>query len=214
MKMDNIIVAGEPCLVIRNPLIPRTLLCNSLLQPLLSRLKSAEEFAAFVSEPCIAPRGLDVVLVTAFWPRCVFNRTSEEAVIRPLQIIKPQHLMLVERELYMKLTKKSCLFGDFLDSLLLHNEDSRKIGELLIKVRSWIRENKSYGLFFLTEVRGMEEFCDQATGIFEIVVKAEVETEQDEPVLSFTIMKHPNIAEIHKRIEVAFEKGQPKRRRD
>jgi hypothetical protein len=213
MEMDEIIVAGEPCLVIRSPLIPRTLLCNSLLQPLLSRLKGPEEFVAFVSEPCVAPHGLDVVLVTAFWPRCVFNQASEEAVNRPVQTIKPQHLMLVERELYMKLTKKSCLFGDFIDSLLLHNEDRRKVGELLSKVRSWIKDNKSYGLFFLTEVRGMEDFIDQATGIFEIVVKAEVETKQDEPLLRFTIMKHPSIAEIDKKIEVAFEKGQPKRRR-
>jgi len=213
MEMDEIIVAGEPCLVIRNPLIPRTLLCNSLLQPLLSRLKGPEEFVAFVSEPCVAPQGLDVVLITAFWPRCVFNQASEEAMGRPLQTIKPQHLMLVERELYMKLTKKSCLFGDFLDSLLLHNEDRRKVGELLSKVRSWIRANKSYGLFFLTDVRGMENFVDQTASIFEIVVKAEVETKQDEPLLRFTIMKHPNIAEIDKKIEVAFEKGQPKRRR-
>jgi len=120
--------------------------------------------------------------------------------------------MLVERELYMKLTKKSCLFGDFLDSLLLHNEDRRKVSELLSKVRSWIGDNKSYGLFFLTEVRGMEDFIDQAASIFEIVVKTEVETEQDEPLLCFTIMKHPNIAKIDKKIEVAFEKGQPKRR--
>jgi hypothetical protein len=213
MEMDEIIVASEPCLVIRSPLIPRTLLCNSLLQPLLSRLKGPEEFVAFVSEPCIAPPDLDVVLVTAFWPRCVFEQASEEAVSRPLQTIKPQHLMLVETELYMKLTKKSCLFGDFIDSLLLHNEDRRKVSELLSKVRSWIRENKSYGLFFLTEARGMEDFVDQTAGIFEIVVKAEVETEQDEPLLRFTIMKHPNIAEIDKKIEVAFEKGQPKRRR-
>jgi hypothetical protein len=213
LEMDEIIVAGEPCLVIRNPLIPRTLLCNSLLQPLLSRLKGPEEFVAFVSEPCVAPPSLDVVLVTAFWPRCVFNQTSEEAVSKPIQTIKPQHLMLVERELYMKLSKKSCLFGDFLDSLLLHNEDRKKVGELLSKVRSWIKDNKSYGLFFLTEVRGMEEFSDQATGIFEIVVKAEIETEQDEPLLRFTIMKHPSIAEIDKKIEVTFEKGRPKRRR-
>jgi hypothetical protein len=213
MQMDEIIVAGEPCLVIRNPLIPRTLLCNSLLHPLLSRLKSAEEFVAFVSEPCIAPQGLDVVLVTAFWPRCVFDQASGEAVSRPVQTIKPQHLMLVERELYMKLTKKSCLFGDFLDSLLLHNENRRKVSELLSKVRSWIRDNKSYGIFFLTEMRGMEDVTDQTAGIFEIVVKAEVKTEQDEPLLRFTIMKHPNISEIDKKIEVAFEKGQPKRRR-
>jgi hypothetical protein len=121
--------------------------------------------------------------------------------------------MLVERELYMKLSKKRCLFGDFIDSLLLHNEDRKKVSTLLSKVRSWMRENKSYGLFFLTEVRGMEEFADQATGIFEIVAKAEIETEQDEPLLRFTIMKHPSIAEIDKKIEVAFEKGQPKRRR-
>jgi hypothetical protein len=76
-----------------------------------------------------------------------------------------------------------------------------------------MRDNKSYGIFFLTEVRGMEDVTDQAAGIFEIVVKAEVETEQDEPLLRFTIMKHPNIAEIDKKVEVAFEKGQPKRRR-
>jgi len=213
LEMDKIIVAGEPCLVIRSPLIPRTLLCNSLLQPLLSRLKSAEEFVAFVSEPCVAPEGLDVVLVTAFWPRCVFNQVSEGAVSRPVQTIKPQHLMLVERELYLKLSKKSCLFGDFLDSLLLHNKDKRKVCGLLSKVRTWIRDNKSYGLFFLTEVRGMEDFIDQAAGIFEIVVKAKVETKHDEPLLSLTIMKHPNIAEIDKKIEVVFEKGQPKRRR-
>jgi hypothetical protein len=211
--LDEIIVAGEPCLIVRSPLIPRTLLCNALLSPLLSRLKSPNEFVAFVSEPCVAPQGLDVVLVTAFWPRCVFNQASEEAIGRSMQTIKPQHLMLVERELYMKLTKKSCLFGDFIDSLLLYNEDRRKICELLSKVRSWIRENKSYGLFFLTEVRGMEDFIDQAAGIFEIVVKAKVETEHDEPLLSLTVMKHPNIAEIDKRIEVVFEKGQPKRKR-
>jgi hypothetical protein len=213
MEMDEILVAGEPCLVIRSPLIPRTLLCNSLLQPLLSRLKSPEEFVAFASEPCIAPQGLDVVLVTAFWPRCVFNQASEETVSRPLQTIKPQDLMLVERELYMKLTKKSCLFGDFLDSLLLHNEDKRKVSGLLSKVRSWIRDNKLYGVFFMTEVRGMEDFTDQAAGIFEIVVKAEVETKGDEALLRFTIMKHPNIAEIDKRIEVVFEEGRPKPRR-
>jgi hypothetical protein len=210
--MDEIIVAGEPCLVIRSPLIPRTLLCNSLLQPLLSRLKSPEEFVAFVSEPCVAPQGLDVVLVTAFWPRCVFDQT-QEAVSRPVQMIKPQDLMLVERELYMKLTKKSCLFGDFLDSLLLHNEDKRKVSGLLSKVRSWIRENKLYGVFFMTEVRGMEDFTDQTAGIFEIVVKADVETKGDEPLLRFTIMKHPKIAEIDKRIEVVFEEGRPKSRR-
>ena len=126
--MDEIIVSGEPTLVIRSPLIPRTLLCNSLLHPLLSQLKSPEDFVAFVSESCIAfPKSLDVVLVTAFWPRCVFNQVSQGAVSRPVQTIKPQHLMLVERELYLKLTKKSCLFGDFLDSLLLHNDDKRKV---------------------------------------------------------------------------------------
>jgi hypothetical protein len=213
MEMEEIIVAGEPCLVIRSPLIPRTLLCNSLLQPLLSQLKGPEEFVAFVSEPCIAPQNLDVVLITAFWPRCVFNQVSEETNSRAVQTIKPQQLMLVERELYMKLTKKSCLFGDFIDSLLLHNEDKRKVSELLSKVRSWIKDNKSFGLFFLTDVRGMEDFIDQTASIFEIVVKAEVETEEDEPLLRFTIMKHPNIAKIDKKIEVAFEKGQPKRRR-
>jgi len=211
--MDEILVTGEPCLLIRSPLIPRTILCNTLLQPLLSRLKSAEEFVAFVSEPCVAPLGLDVVLVTAFWPRCVFEQATGESMSRPLQTIKPQHLMLVERELYMKLTKKRCLFGDFLDSLLLHNEDRRKVYGLLSKARSWIRENKSYGLFFLTDVRGMEDVIDQAAGIFEVVVKAKVETEQDEPLLSLTIMKHPNIAEIDKRVEFVFEKGQPKQRR-
>jgi len=120
--------------------------------------------------------------------------------------------MLVERELYMKLTKKSCLFGDFLDSLLLYNEDKSKICRLLSKVRTRIRENKSYGLFFMTEVRGMEDVIDQAAGIFEIVVKAKVETKHDEPLLSLTIIKHPNIAETGKKIEVVFEKGQPKRR--
>ena len=214
LDMDDIIVAGEPCLVIRSPLIPRTLLCNSLVSPLLSQLKRPEEFVAFVSEPCVAvPQGLDVVQVSAFWPRCVFDKASERDVSRSVQTIKPQHLMLVERELYLKLTKKRCLFGDFLDSLLLHNEDRRKVFGLLSKVRSWIRENKSHGLFFLTEVRGMEDVIDQAAGIFEIVVNAKIETKGDEPLLSFIIMKHPNIAEIDKRIEVVFEKGQPKQRR-
>ena len=211
--MDKILVAGEPCLVIRSPLIPRTLLCNVLLHPLLSQLKSAEEFVAFVSEPCVAPPGLDVVLVTAFWPRCVFDQANEDDVSRSAPTIKPQQLMLVERELYMKLIKKRCLFGDFLDSLLLHNEDKRKVSELLSKVRSWIRENKSYGLFFLTEVRGLEDFLDQAAGLFEIVVNAKIETKGDEPLLIFAILKHPQIAEIEKRIEVVFEKGQPKKRR-
>ena len=212
MEMDEIIVAGEPTLVIRNPLIPRTLLCSSLLHPLLSQSKSFEDFVAFVSESCIAfPKSLDVVLVTAFWPRCVFDQESEKAIDRRVQTIKPQHLMLVERELYMKLTKKSCLFGDFLDSLLLHNEDKRKVSGLLNKVRTWIRENKTYGLFLLTEARGIEDFVDQAASIFEIVVKAEVETEQDESLLIFTIMKHPNIEEMDKKIQVLFEKGQPKR---
>ena len=210
--MDEIIVAGEPALVIRSPLIPRTLLCSSLLHPLLSQSKSSEGFVAFVSESCIAfPKSLDVVLVTAFWPRCVFDQESEKTIDRPLQTIKPQHLMLVERELYMKLTKKNCIFGDFLDSLLLHNEDKGKVSGLLSKVRARIRENNSYGLFLLTEARGIEDFVDQAAGIFEIVVKAEVETEQDEPMLSFTIMKHPNIAAMNKKIEMLFEKGQPKR---
>jgi hypothetical protein len=212
--MDEIVVAGEPCLVICSPLIPRALLCNSLLRPLLSQLKSPEEFVAFVSEPCAAfPQGLDVVLVTAFWPGCVFDRTSEEDIMGQVQTIKPQHLMLVERELYMRLSKKRCLFGDFLDSLLVHNEERRKVIELLSKVRAWIREKKTYGLFFLTEVREMEDFTDQTSGIFEIVLKAEVRTHQDEPLLILTVMKHPNIAEIDKRIEIVFEQGQPKRRR-
>ena len=210
--MDEIIVASEPCLVIRSPLIPRTLLCNSLLQPLLSRLKSPEEFVAFVSEPCVAPSDLDVVLVTAFWPRCVFDQ-AQEVVSRPVQMIKPQDLMVVERELYMKLTKKRCLFGDFLDSLLLYNEDKRKVSGLLSKVRGWIRENKLYGVFFMTEVRGMEDFTDQTAGIFEIVVKADVETKGEEPLLRFTIIKHPNIAAIDKSVEVVFEEGRPKPRR-
>jgi hypothetical protein len=153
------------------------------------------------------------VLVTAFWPRCVFDQASKEAVDRTVQTIKPRHLMLVERELYMKLTKKRCLFGDFLDSLLLHNEDRRKVSGLLSKVRRWIMDNKSYGLLFLTDMRGLEDFVDQAAGVFEIVVKAEVETGRDEPMLNFTIMKHPNISLMDKRIEVTFEKGQPKRRR-
>jgi hypothetical protein len=213
MKIDEIIVAGEPCLIIRSPLIPRTLLCNSLLQPLLSRLKSPEEFVAFLSEPCFAPQGLDVVLVTAFWPRCVLDQASQDVVSRPVQIIKPQDLMQVETELYMRLTKKNCLFGDFLDSLLLHNEDKRKVFGVLGKVRVWMRENNSYGLFFLTEVSGMEEFIDQAASIFEIIVKAKVETVHNEPLLSLTIIKHPDIDKIDKRIEVVFEEGRPKPRR-
>jgi hypothetical protein len=212
LEIDEIIIAGEPCLVMRNPLIPRTVLCNSLLYPLLSRLKSTEEFVAFVSEPCAAPEGLDVVLVSAFWPRCVFNQESESNAIRP-QTIKPQNLMQVEKELYMKLNTKTCLFGDFLDSLLLYN-DKRKISKLLSKVRTWIREIKSYGIFFLTEVRGMEEFIDQTAGIFEIVVRAEVVTKQDKPLLSFSILKHPNIAQIDKKIEISFEKDRQKPRRE
>jgi len=214
MNVDEVIVAGEPCLVIRSPLIPRALLCNSLLQPLLSRLETPEEFVAFVSEPCVvAPKRLDTVVVSAFWPRCVFNQDSKEDKSRLLPTIKPHHLMLLERELYMKLTKKRCLFGDFLDSLLLYNENKRKVSGILSKVRSWIRENKSYGLFFLTEVRGMEDFIDQTTGIFEIVVKAEVETKHDEPLLTFTVMKHPDIEKIDEKIEVLFEKGKLRRKR-
>ncbi len=75
-----------------------------------------------------------------------------------------------------------------------------------------MRENNSYGLFFLTEVSGMEDFIDQATSIFESV-KAKVETVHDEPLLSLTIIKHPNIDKIDKRIEVVFEEGRPKPRR-
>jgi hypothetical protein len=202
--MDEIIVAGEPCLVLRSPLIPRTVLCNALLHPLLSRLKGSEEFVAFMSEPCVAAsQGLDVIYITAFWPRCVFNPATED-ISQPVQRIKPQHLMLVERELYLKLTKKRCLFGDFLDSLLLHNHDKMRVCGLLSKVRTWIRENKSYGLFFMTEVRGLEDVIDQAASIFEIVVKAEVETKPEAPVLSLTILKHPDITVIDKKLEVVF----------
>ena len=205
--MDEIIVAGEPCLVIRSPLIPRTLLCNALLHPLLSRLKGSEEFVAFMSEPCVAAsQGLDVIYVTAFWPRCVFDSATED-VSPPVQRIKPQHLMLVERELYLKLTKKRCLFGDFLDSLLLHNHDKMRVCGLLSKVRTWIRENKSYGLFFMTEVRGLEDVIDQAASIFEIIVKAAVETKQGVPLLSLTIIKHPDISEMDKKLEVVFSEA-------
>ena len=211
--MDEIIVAGEPCLVIRSHLTPRTLLCNSLLPPLLSRLKSPEEFVAFVSEPCVASQGLDVVLVKPFWPRYNFDKDSKDAMSRPVQTIEPQNLMLIESELYTKLTKKSCLFGDFLDYLFLHNEDKRRVSELLSNARSWIRDNKLYGLFFMTEGKGMEDFTNQAIGIFEIVVRAEVETKGDEPLLRLIIMKHPNITVIDKRIEVVFEDGRPKPRR-
>jgi hypothetical protein len=202
--MDEIIVAGEPCLVLRSPLIPRTVLCNAFLPPLLSRLKGSEEFVAFMSEPCVAAsQGLDVTYVTAFWPRCVFDPATED-VSRPEQRIKPQHLMLVERELYLKLTKKRCLFGDFLDSLLLHNHDKMRVCGLLSKLRTWIRENKSYGLFFMTEVRGLEDVIDHAASIFQIVVKAEVETKQEAFLLSLTILKHPNLSEINKKLEVVF----------
>jgi hypothetical protein len=121
--------------------------------------------------------------------------------------------MQVEKELYMKLNTKTCLFGDFLDSLLLYIEDRRKISKLLSKVRSWIRENRAYGIFFLTEVRGMEDFIDQTAGIFEIVVRAEVVTKQDKPLLSFSILKHPNIVKIDKKIEISFDKDRPKQRR-
>ena len=57
----------------------------------------------------------------------------------------------------------------------------------------------------------MEDFIDQAASIFEILIKAEVETENDEPLLTFTVMKHPNIEKIDKKIEIVFEKGRPKR---
>jgi len=212
--MNEIIVAGEPCLIIRGPLIPRTLLCNTLLRPLMSQLKSPKEFVAFVSEPCIGPpQGLDIIYVTSFWPRCVFDQPRGETLSEPVQTIKPRDLMLLERELYMKLTKKTCLFGDFVDSLFLHNVDKTKVCELLGKVRTKIRENKLYGLFFMTEIRGMEDVIDQAAGIFEIVVKAGVEADVDGPLLSFTVMKHPDIVEIDKKIEIMFENGQPKRRK-
>lgn len=157
-----------------------------------------------MSEPCVAAsQGLEVIYVTAFWPRCVFDPATE-AVTQPVQRIKPQHLMLVERELYLKLTKKRCLFGDFLDSLLLHNHDRMRVCGLLSKVRTGIRENKSYGLFFMTEVRGMEDVIDHAASIFEIVVKAEVETKQEASLLSLTILKHPDLTEIDKQLEVVF----------
>ena len=94
-----------------------------------------------------------------------------------------------------------------------HNDDKKRVSGLLSKVHSWIRDYKSYGLFFLTDVRGIEEFIDQAAGIFEIVVKAEVETEDDTPLLTFTAMKHPDIEKIDKKIEVVFEKGQLKLKR-
>lgn len=202
LDMDEIIVAGEPCLVTRSPLIPRSVLCNCLLRPLLSQLKSSKDFVAFVSEPCVAAAGgLDVVLVTATWPRCVFEQDSENAGNPPMRTIRPE-LMLVERELYMKLARKSCVFGDFIDALLLYNRDRQKICRLLSNVRTWIRDKNSYGLFFMTEVRGMEDFMDQAAGIFEIVVNAEVETRLDRPQVCLTIAKHPNIAHMNGRIEV------------
>jgi hypothetical protein len=53
----------------------------------------------------------------------------------------------------------------------------------------------------------MEDVIDQVAGIFEIVVNAKVETMHDEPLLSLTIVKHPDIAEMDKRIEVVFEEG-------
>jgi endonuclease V-like protein UPF0215 family len=59
----------------------------------------------------------------------------------------------------------------------------------------------------------MEDVVDQTSGIFEIVVKAEVEAKLDEPLLSFTIIKHPDLTEIDKKIQVSFDKGQPKWRR-
>ena len=84
LEMEEIIVSGEPCLIIRSPLIPRTLLCNSLLRPLLSRIKAPDDFVAFMSEPCVdVPQGLDVVLVTAFWPRCVIGQALGDSVSRP-----------------------------------------------------------------------------------------------------------------------------------
>jgi hypothetical protein len=200
--MDQAIVAGEPCLVTRSPLIPRGVLCNCALRPLLSRLKSSEDFVAFVAEPCVAaPDTLEVVLVTGSWPRCVFEEDSETAGKVTLRTIRPD-VMLVERELYVKLAAKGCIFGDFIDSLLLYNRDREKILRLLGNVRMWIRDRNSYGLFFMTEVRGMEDFMDQMAGIFDIVVNAGVETSPEGSQISLNLAKHPDISQVGKTIEV------------
>jgi hypothetical protein len=120
--------------------------------------------------------------------------------------------MLVERELFSKSAGKSCLFGDFIDSLLLYNSDRQKISRFLSNIRAWIREKKSYGLFFLTEVRGMEDFMDQVASIFEIVVGAEVETHADRPKVCLTIKKHPNIAEMNERIEIVLGEAEEEKK--
>jgi hypothetical protein len=209
--MDQAIVAGEPCLVTRSPLIPRSVLCNCALRPLLSRLKSSNDFVAFVAEPCAAaPDTLEVVLVTGSWPRCVFEQDAGEAGKPPLRTIRPD-IMLVERELYVKLAAKSCIFGDFIDSLLLYNRDRDKICRLLGHVRTWIKDRDSYGLFFMTEVRGMEDFMDQTASIFEIVVNAGVETGPEGSEISLTVAKHPDISHVGKRIEVDLDEGSGRR---
>ncbi len=209
--MDEVIVAGEPCLVTHSPLIPRTVLCNCFLGPLLSRLEIPTDFVAFVSEPCgAAPQGLEVILVGATWPRCVFERDSEDVGNPPLSTIRPD-IMLVERELYVKLARKNCIFGDFIDSLLLYNRDKEKICRLLGNVRTWIKDRNSYGLFFMTEVRGMEDFMDQTAGIFDIVVNAGVETRPEGSEISLTVAKHPDISQVGRRIEVDLGEGESTR---
>jgi hypothetical protein len=207
VDLDPAIVAGEPCLVTRSPLIPRGVLCNCTLRPLLSRLKSSEDFVAFVAEPCVAAPGtLEVVLVTGSWPRCVFEEDSEDAGKVTLRTIRPD-IMLVERELYLKLAVKSCIFGDFIDSLLLYNRDREKICRLLSNVRTCIKDRNSYGLFFMTEVRGMEDFMDQTASIFDIVVNAGVETSPEGSRISLRVAKHPDISQVGKRIEVDLGEG-------
>jgi hypothetical protein len=71
-----------------------------------------------------------------------------------------------------------------------------------------MRGKKSYGLFFMTEVRGMEDFLDQVASIFEIVVGTEVETHGDRPKVCLTVRKHPNIADMNERIEIVFGEGE------
>ena len=208
LNMNQAIAAGEPCLVTRSPLIPRSVLCNCLIRPLLSRLKTSEDFVAFVSEPCVAaPDALEVVLVTGSWPGCVFEEDRENATNPPLRTIRPD-IMLVERELYVRLAGKGCIFGDFIDALLLYNRDREKICRLLANVRTWIREKNSYGLFFMTEVRGMEDFSDQMAGIFEIVVNAGVEILPVGSRIFLEVMKYPDITHIGRRIEVDLAGGE------
>jgi len=47
----------------------------------------------------------------------------------------------------------------------------------------------------------MEDIIDHAAGIFEIVVKARLVTKLDEPLILSTIIKHPYIAEIDKKLK-------------